>query len=133
LAIPAGESRKGIVTTERELTCFSFLKELFEKSGLPGEIGYKDTTSYFGVYINKPSWWVVRVVLESKVNWISFYFEEEVESLIPEGFIRLPGLAHASFRLQISNPEEVLLLEDLILASFRKRVQERIGEESKGL
>lgn len=73
-------SRRGIETTERELTAFGIVKSQFERSsfaaatiydssvrkGVPLNLSYKDTTAYFGIFFNKPSWWIMRMNIEGR-------------------------------------------------------------------
>lgn len=93
------DSIKPIQTTEKELRCFEVAKSLFDSSEfskmpiydaslrkeVPIVFSYKDTTGYFGIYLNKPAWWVARVVIEAKKPWIGFQLERSVaEQLLPD-------------------------------------------------
>ena len=67
------DNNPNIITTENELKFFDNIRKIFEEAGyngktiyepgkrqnVPIELSYKDTTSYFGVYLNKPAWWFV--------------------------------------------------------------------------
>ena len=71
------ESGTRIVTTDDELECFAIIKSQFDTSDLsqlkmydsasrqdvPVELAYKDTTGYFGIYLNRPSCWAMRIVM----------------------------------------------------------------------
>jgi hypothetical protein len=90
-------------------------------------LSYKDTTGYFGIYFNKPSWWVMRHLTEGRTNWIGFNIEEEIGMrLIPEGMARLAPSPYAKFRIQISSPEDAKKLDRLILASFERTIHEHV-------
>ena len=133
-------SGRGIITTEEELECFAVIKRMFETSiystktifepsrrqNVPIELGYKDTTAYFGIYFNKPSWWNMRLCLDGKTKWVGFDVAPEAcGSLVPENFSLLPPTTHSNFRLQISTPQDLLTLSDLVFASFDKTIQDR--------
>lgn len=132
--------RHGIETTERELRAFEIVKAIFDKQGLaearifdasarkpiPVEVSYKDTTAYFGIYFNKPSWWIMRVSIEGRKNWVGFNIDDAAGSaLIPEGFAKLEPSPFSEFRLQIASPEDLLRLESLIAAAFTKTIADR--------
>jgi predicted type IV restriction endonuclease len=132
--------RKEIVTTEEELECFAIIKKIFEsstfasrriyepsmRSDVPLEIGYKDTTAYFNVYFNKPSWWNMRLCLDGKNKWVAFDIDPESGSrMLPENFEIMPPTAHASFRVKINNSHDIYTLTELVYASFEKTIQDR--------
>ena len=132
--------RHGIETTERELRVFEVVKGLFEQSPIAGakildgatrkevpiEISYKDTTGYFGIYFNKPSYWIMRVSIEGRKNWVGFNIEDSLgTSLIPTGMIKLEASPYADFRIQINTPEDICRLDAIILAAFQKTVNDR--------
>jgi len=132
--------RPGIETTERELRAFAIVKNQFERSpfittnvydsvtrkNVPLVLSYKDTTGYFGIFFNKPSWWIMRLYVEGRKNWVGFNVDETVGApLIPEGMVRLESHPFASFRIQIADPEDIEKLHGLVLASFQKTVHDR--------
>jgi hypothetical protein len=137
----AGEAdRSGIETTERELQAFGIVKGLFERSALVAtqvydsvvskdtalSLYYKDTTGYFAICFNKPSWWIMRLSIEGRKNWVGFNVDEAVgTSLIPEGMIRLDPSPFASFRVQITSPEDINRLHRLVYAAFEKTIRDR--------
>ncbi len=132
--------RKDIVTTESELECFAITKRLFENSALsaktifdpgtrqnvPIEINYKDTTAYFNIYFNKPSWWNMRICLAGKTKWVGFDVDPDLaNSLLPDSFELLPSAAVAEYRVRVRNPQDLLTLTDLVHASFEKTIKDR--------
>jgi predicted type IV restriction endonuclease len=132
--------RHGIETTERELRVFEVVKGLFEQAPIadakildgatrkevPIEISYKDTTGYFGIYFNKPSYWIMRVSIEGRKNWVGFNIEDSLgTSMIPTGMIKLEPSPYADFRIQINTPEDICRLDAIILAAFQKTVNDR--------
>ena len=91
-ALENGDAGKSVInTTGQELEIFAIVKEHFERSTLanatihdasqrkevPLVLSYKDTTGYFGIYFNKPSWWVMRAVTETKKKWVGFNIDEK--------------------------------------------------------
>lgn len=137
----AGEAnRSGIETTERELRVFAIVKDQFERSALVAtqvydsvlnkdtalSLYYKDTTGYFAICFNKPSWWIMRISIEGRKNWVGFNVDEAVgAALIPEGMIRLDPSPFASFRVQITSPEDIDRLHRLVFAAFEKTIRDR--------
>lgn len=134
-------AQRGIETTERELQAFAIVKDLFEKSSyittlvhdaatrkqVPLVLSYKDTTGYFGIFFNKPSWWIMRLCIEGRKNWVGFNIDEETGvPLIPEGMTHLDAHPYASFRIQINSPEDLDKLQGLILATFEKTIREKV-------
>lgn len=134
------EPVREIVTTEKELATFASAKLIWGKSGLeaqpiydsvlkkdvPASLSYKDTTGYFGVYITKPAWWVLRAVFTSRTSWIGFNLaESQAVPLIPAGMTRLPPSPFATIRVAVSGPEDLTKLENLALASMRGMMADR--------
>lgn len=129
-----------IDTTERELQVFGIVKSQFEQSALatstiydssvrkevPLVLSYKDTTGYFGIFFNRPSWWIMRVLIDGRRNWVGFNIDEAVGTpLIPEGMVKLEPHAFASFRVQVSDPEDIDRLHRLVFAACQKTVNDR--------
>ncbi len=138
--IESTDSIKPIQTTEKELKCFELAKAIFDSSefskmtiydatirkDVPIEFSYKDTTGYFGLYVNKPAWWIARIVIEAKKPWIGFQLEKSVaEQLLPEGFTMLDSGAFAEARIGISAPEDLQHFTKLFAAAISKLINER--------
>jgi len=133
--------KPAIITSENELKIFAIVKEQFEKSVLvskciydasarkevPISIAYKDTTGYFGVYFNKPSWWIMRAAIEARKPWIGFNIDPEIAAnLIPSSISRLEPCPYADFRVSISSPDDLYQLNRIIFAAFEKTIADRI-------
>jgi Uncharacterized conserved protein len=133
-----------IITTADELDLFEKVKTLFElvaqdksikvyepsqRRFVPATIGYKDTSAYFGIYINKPSWWFLRASVESisskwSTNWLGFDLPvERVKDALPEGMKLLPPSAMAESRVVIESIEDVYSIENIILMAIDHEVQ----------
>lgn len=135
---PEGES--GIITTGNELKLFEEVKNIFIQAGFPQreifdpakpksvplEIGYKDTTVYFGIYLNKPSWWVIRAYVEAKKPWVGFNLPQELIAKIalPTGVI-LPANSCANFRVGIDSIEDIRAIKEIVIAAINHTIQER--------
>lgn len=137
---PPESHRTQIDTTERELRAFAIVKSQFEGSPfssvriydatlrreIPIEIAYKDTTGYFGIYFNKPAWWIIRISIEGRKNWVGFNVDQATgTSLVPPGMAQLESSPYADVRVQISAPDDLLHLNALISAAFEKAIADR--------
>lgn len=135
-----------IITTETELECFTIIKRQFESLGMSKktitdpstrkevalEVNYKDTTQYFGIYLNKPGWWVVRLVTESKRPWIGFDLEpENARFITPPEYEVLEETGACRFRVGFNKPSDLEGLKELIKMAFKHRVdQVKLGKTS---
>lgn len=136
----SNEIRPARVATENELLLFDLAKAIFDSSefakaemydsrtrkNIPVEILYKDTAGYFCIYFNKPSFWNIRAVVDSKNSWIGFNVKPDVgNQLIPEGFQKLFEHPHAEFRLGIKNVQDINFLRPILLAAFQQTIDDR--------
>jgi len=56
-----------VETTAEELEAFEKIKTIVEKSTISQlPISYRDVASYFGVHIDRPHWWFIRLYLTAK-------------------------------------------------------------------
>ena len=135
--------RRGIVTTDDELRAYAIVRSQFERSDLATatvidpatrqattvEIAYKDTTGYFGIYLNKPSWWAVRLNLDARVMWAGISLPPEiVEPLLPPGVELLSPNAFAPCRVKLDDIETLNHLGPVILAAMNAIVSARQAE-----
>ena len=143
----ADSPRRSIDTTERELRVFGIVKSYFERSrfaisqlydsvirkDVPVVLSYKDTTGYFGIFFNKPSYWVMRVSIEGRKNWVGFNVDEAIGSpLIPQGMVRLEPYPYATFRIQIASPDDIDKLHELVFAAFENTIREHARTKEAG-
>lgn len=132
--------RRGIETTDAELAAFDAIRGLFHDSPFQAaklfdgstrklvdiDLGYKDTTAYFGVYFNKPSWWFARLNLDAKNKWLAVNLtEEEAAPHIQDPSTIMSGIAFAQFRVRLDGPEDVTTYRGLLLAAMGKVIAER--------
>lgn len=135
-----GSTNPNIITTENELKLFEEIKAIFSQAGfenreifdaakrknVPATIGFKDTTAYFGIYLNKPSWWVVRAYIESKRPWIGFNVSPEKGAALVENKENiLSGNAYSEFRVAIDSVSDIAKLKSLVIESLNFTIQSR--------
>jgi len=141
VAAPAEEgASKQPVTTAMELAAFEIIKGQFATSVLatgrifdaslrrevPIELAYKDTTGYFGVYLNKPGWWFVRLQLDSKQPWVALNLGlPQAAALLPPGASLLPATAFGEVRVAIRGPDDLHALNRALIAAMLRTVDER--------
>jgi hypothetical protein len=143
LAAPEPEpSRTDIVTTESELKALAAVKSIWEASGLAGALIFdpsqrrevpavltsKDTTGYFGIFLNKPGWWAIRLVLDARRMWVGFCLSEaEMRATLPPalGLEVLPPSPWAASRVAISCPDDLTKLAPVVIAAFQRVIADR--------
>lgn len=132
--------RPGVVTTERELAAYARIAQLLEATGaLPGqvfepsvrrqvpiELGYKDTTGYFGLYINKPTWWFARLFLDGRQPWVGFNAPLAAirEHLPPDARV-IDGHAYAASGVRVDELHELDALSGAFAAALAHLVASR--------
>ena len=137
------DNNPNIITTENELKFFDNIRKIFEEAGyngktiyepgkrqnVPIELSYKDTTSYFGVYLNKPAWWFVRGYIENKTPWLGFNLPTEVaEPLVPDKSVILPYNTFPGIRIAINSVDDVFKYKNLVVASIEATIKQRNTE-----
>lgn len=137
------DNNPNIITTENELKFFDNVRKIFEEAGYNGktiyepgkrqnvliELSYKDTTSYFGVYLNKPAWWFVRGYIENKTPWLGFNLPTEVaEPLVSDKSTILPYNTFPGIRIAINSVDDVFKYKNLVIASIEATIKQRNTE-----
>ena len=134
--IPSFQTGIKIKTTEDELKAFAVIKGVFDtnfngaqifdpsqRKMDTAKIDFKDTEGYFGVYINKPAWWICRIVLETKTKWVGFDFSadkiDQARGLIPTNLTVLESSAMASLRVQVNSADDLHVLRDVIMLAIK--------------
>jgi hypothetical protein len=135
-----GRAARNVVTTAEELQALALVQGMAARSGaaartlfdasakkvVPVVIEGKDTTGYFGVYINKPSNWFLRVNFDGKTKWVGFDLPvEEARPLFPTGANELSPGAHAPLRFGVSGPDDLVAFEKLISFAMKRMIDER--------
>lgn len=127
------------VTTPRELDAVDRVRRLWTTSpysrmtlhdaalrrDVPVDFGFKDTTAYLGLYLNKPAWWFARFALEARAPWVGFNLSaQEAAARLPSGKSLLPPHVHAEVRVAITGPEDIATLQALFLAAIEQVTNE---------
>ena len=100
---------------------------------MPIQLAYKDTTGYFGIYLNKPSWWALRIVIEARTPWIGFNVSPETGMrLLPPAFSRLDPSPWAEFRIGVNGPEDLRACSELVIAAIQKTIDDRRSGRDAG-
>jgi hypothetical protein len=138
----ADDGRAKIVTTERELEVFDRVKTILANAGISGstifdpatrreapiEVSCKDTSGYFGVFLNKPGWWVVRAFTETRTPWIGFPIDNaEIRASLPEGAQLVVGHAFAPLGVRINGPADLAALRRAVELSALWVIAQRQG------
>jgi hypothetical protein len=93
---------------------------------VPLELSFKDTTAYFGVYFNKPSWWFARLVLEAREPWVGFNVPEDTfRAALPDGMRILASHPYADWRVAISDVSDLVRLEPMFVAAMNQCIESR--------
>ena len=138
---PTDTDVKGrIVTTERELAALAHVRHAYESSPVyngtlydrsigkevPLDLQAKDTTVYYGLYFNKPSWWIARVVTDGRQPWIAVNLpRERVAQLLPAGVEMLSPNSFGEARVAIASVEAIPALTTVLHAAMVAVVAER--------
>jgi hypothetical protein len=141
---PESFGKTTIITTKDELALFEKVKAIFEKAVsdksievyepsqrrlVPAVVGHKDTSIYFGIYVNKPSWWFIRASVESigskwSKSWIGFDLPaERVKEALPEGMELLSPSTLAESRVVVQSVEDIHKIENIVLMAIDYEVQ----------
>lgn len=130
--------RKGINTTDEEMEAYALIRQFAEEEGITSEqiydpgrrkdeaidVGYRDTTGYFSIYLNKTSWWCIRLNFDAKQKWIGFPFEM-VQEYLPDGLTILPQSNGAAVRVQINSVNDLSNMKAAIISSMRQLAKEK--------
>lgn len=133
-----------IVTTERELQAFEIVKGLFDQSPhahaqvldpatrrmIPVEIAYKDTSGYFSVYLNKPSWWLFRLNIEARQPWLGLPVQPgDLSPALLNGLQLIDGNAFAASRVALTSVEDLRKAGPLLNMVVERFLAERMRDQ----
>ncbi|MEN6325839.1 MAG: type I restriction endonuclease [Syntrophomonas sp.] len=115
-----------IVTTNDELKAFELIKSVFSDNGKDASLlQYKDTTSYFSIYIKNPANWLVRLYLDNtKKNITTNLSIEKARELAPDYEVGEAVKGMGISRIYINNINDIPTLSDLLVACFNDVVRE---------
>ncbi len=126
-----------VMTTPRELACFDIAKSVFD--AIPAErrkfadktankvveatFTYRDTASYFSIFVNRVSSWVVRIYIEQRRPYVVFELPgAEVSALVGTTFEVIDQPTYETTRVNINNVDDLVALKPVILRAIEKRL-----------
>jgi hypothetical protein len=113
-------NNKGIVTTQEELDGFEIVKNILEKNDKNiSEIGYKDTTNYFSIYIKNASKWIMRFNFDAgRKNVITKLSVENAKECCPSYEVEPSPKSVGESRIFVQSIEDIKNFEKLILEAY---------------
>jgi hypothetical protein len=124
-----------VMTTPRELACFEIIKAAFEsipterrrfadKSAnkvIDAQLLYKDTASYFSVYVNRVSSWVVRIQIEQRRPFVVFELPgSEAIALLGAGFDVIDQPGYGTCRINIGSVDDLNALKPVVVRAIER-------------
>ncbi len=112
--------KKGIVTTDDELTSFDIIKTILADADKDvSEVNYKDTINYFGIYNKSFTNWFIRLNLDSINKYITTKLLVERAEELANGFKVEPApKRNGESRIYIDNIENINELSQLIIECY---------------
>jgi predicted type IV restriction endonuclease len=111
-----------LVTTAEEIEAFEKIKAITQTlRSYNFELQYKDTASYFGINLGKPTWWFLRLYLSSqKKSFIARLSVDEVKTLASNFEVQevTASLGDAASKVIISSVSDFDNLRSLILRCY---------------
>jgi len=122
------EERRKIITTEEERASFSLIKKILEKNGKDiSALNAKDTTVYYAIFTRNIHQWFMRLNLDSENKQVITRLPVEKARSLAQDFKVEPapkGLGES--RIYIGSYNDLIKLEDLIIASFEEITADNI-------
>jgi len=114
-----------IETTENELVAFELVKAILTEAGKDVSLlDYKDTTSYFGIFVKNPSNWLVRLNLEGNKKTITTNLTlEKIKSVSGEYQAEDAPKGIGISRVIINETNDIASLSGLIVACYEDVVR----------
>lgn len=119
--------KKSIFTTEDELKAYEYIKDILIKSGKNVEsLDYRDTESYFAIYMININRWFIRINLDSvnknittrmSLYELSNYYKD---FKIIENNRQRDNKTYIYSKIYINSIEDIKKLEEVIISSFDK-------------
>jgi hypothetical protein len=140
LALPIPDANSKVITTAGELRYFGALQGIFNTAGYPNRViwdastkkevpvvlAYKDCSTYFMIYVNKPQNWVARINVEAKTPWAAFNISSEekfINLAANKNLTRLPATNIATHRVELPELDSINKLADLLISSLEDYLQ----------
>lgn len=112
--------KKGIVTTEDELKGFEIVKDILKRNGRDiSELNYKDTTTYFSIYLRNTKGWIVRINLDAgKKNIMTKLSVGNAIQNCPGYIVEQAPKSIGESRVYIESIDDIENLEKYILDAY---------------
>lgn len=120
-----GKKKTIVVTSDVELKSFDMVKSILSEAGKNIEdLGYKDTSVYFCIYVKNPSNWITRLNLDSQKKTITTNLPiQKVIDMAPGFIVEDAPKSFGVCRVIINSIEDMLNLKQLIVACFEDVVR----------
>ncbi len=140
LQLPIADINSKVITTASELKYYGAIQGIFNTAGYPNRViwdsstkkevpvvlAYKDCSTYFMIYVNKPQNWVARINVEAKTPWAAFNIASEekfVNLAASKNLTRLPATNIATHRVELPELDSINKLTDLLISSIEDYLQ----------
>jgi hypothetical protein len=112
------ETKQVPVTTEEEIAGFQAVYSVVAAgAGEDPRVGYKDTSAYLGIHVDKPSRWFVRLFFNgANKSVVARLPLVQANALLGEGKAEEYG---DCIRVKVGSPEEIQAIAPIILAAYR--------------
>lgn len=109
-----------IITTEEELAAFETIKNILLSAGKDvSDLGYKDTSNYFAVYVHNTSHWILRLNLDASKMNITIPLElEQVKDFILDFKVDVGPKTLGPSRIFIESIDDIKKLSDIVVACY---------------
>lgn len=117
------EKPKRVVnTTENELMFFNEVKDILHNAGFDtSELGYKDTTAYFGIYNKNILNWFLRINLDSSSQYLITKLPVEDAEKLSHGLkVETAPKGHGESRVYIQSFDDFKKTHDLIKECYNR-------------
>ena len=114
--------QKTVITTEDELKVFDYIKEILVKFGRNiDQLGYKDTTGYFSIYISNVNNWFIRINLDSSIKSFVTRITPDILERYSNGFkIEAISKGTGESRVYFNSIEDIKEVENIIAYCYDK-------------
>jgi len=113
---------KTIITTEDEMRVFDYIKAILVKFGRNiDQLGYKDTTGYFSIYISNVNNWFIRINLDSSNKNFVTRITPDILERYSNGFkIEATPKGTGESKIYFNSIEDIKELENIIAYCYDK-------------
>ncbi|WP_342375392.1 type I restriction endonuclease [Myxococcus stipitatus] len=132
-AAEAGESAPQIETTELELEIFRIVQKQCAESTLKQTIGYKDSTTYFGINLGKVTSWFLRAFTNGKKKSLVTRLPTEQAALLAPGFeVETAPDGLGKSRVFFNASSDIEKLRALVLVAYEEEAKRQSSGTTEG-